>query len=158
MVTRGTITVFTNNGTVDGIVPRAAAIEANYTNLIRVPVNVFDFDFMAFTRDPALMIDGWHSLKPYAVGMTNGWKTVEQHVADARLVLKANNYEQLLTLLEKDRVDVAILDRVMGDWVLKRLGFDLVPVEPPLDSVPKYFYVHKNTGTWSLKLPGFCRR
>ncbi|MCP4391213.1 MAG: ABC transporter substrate-binding protein, partial [Gammaproteobacteria bacterium] len=53
--------VFTNNGTVDSIVPRAAAIEANYTNLIRVPVNVFDFDFMAFTRDPALMIDGWHS-------------------------------------------------------------------------------------------------
>lgn len=135
--------VFTNNGAVDAVVPRAAAIEKKYPDLVRVPVEVFRFDFMAYVRDPATSIDGWQGLKPYSVGLIKGWKIVEQNTGEARMISKVNDYEQLLNMLDKGRVDVAILDRVMGGWVLKNLGFELQPVEPPLASVPTYFYLHR---------------
>lgn len=134
---------FTNNGTDDGNIARTAGIEKKFTNLIRVPEKVFDFEFMAYTKSPVIDIDDWSSLQPYAVGIINGWKIVERNVNDAKLVTPVNNYEQLLTLLDKERVDVAILDRVMGGWKLKQLGFDLAAIEPPIVRKPMFIYVHK---------------
>ena len=134
--------VFTDNGTVDGVVPRAAAIEAGYPNLVRVPEDVFKFEFMAYTRDPGIKVDGWASLAPHTVGYINGWKIVENNIVDVNNAVPVNSYQQLLTLLNKGRVDVAILDRVMGGWVAQQLEFDLQLQEPPLNVEPTYFYLH----------------
>ena len=135
--------VDTNGGTYDGIIARTPAIEKKLPNLVRVPVNILDFEFMAYVKNPSIRIDGWDSLDPYAVGMINGWKIVEQNTLGARSVAKVNDYRQLLTLLEKERIDVAILDRVMGGWQLKQLGFDQVAIEPPIVKKPNYVYLHK---------------
>ncbi len=135
--------VFTNDGTADGVVPRAAAIEAGYPNLIRVPGEVFEFDFVAYSKTPDVRIDGWQSLNPYSVGMINGWKIVENNLGSARAISKVSNYRQLLTLLDRGRVEVAILDRVMGSWVLEQLGYDITLLEPPLEIEPTYFYLHR---------------
>ena len=134
---------FANDKTVDGTGPRTAAIEKKFPNLVRIPINVFQFDFMVYSRDPELSITGWDSLKPYSVGLLNGWKIVEQNTTEARLVTKATNYDQLLKLLDLGRVEVAIMDRVMAGWQLRQLGFDLHAIEPPIASKPNFIYVHK---------------
>jgi len=135
--------VFANNSTVDGTGPRAAAIEDKPHSLIRIQEKIFDFEYMAYTRDPTIKIEDWSSLKPYTVGIINGWKIVEHNVEDAKSVIKVNNFGQLLRLLEKGRVDVAILDRVMGGWKSRQLGLGLMAIEPPLIKKPNFIYVHK---------------
>lgn len=77
------------------------------------------------------------------MGLINGWKIAEQNTIGAKLVTKVNGYEQLLTLLDKGRVDIAILDRVMGGWKLDQLGFKLTAIEPPIIIKPNFIYVHK---------------
>ena len=135
--------VYTNSGNYDGHIARTPAIEAKFSNLLRVPINIFDFEFMAFTKKPDLKITGWESLLPYSVGMINGWKIVEQNTAGAISVLKANDYEQLLSLLDKERVDVAVLERVMGGWQMKQLGYDILIIEPAIATEPNFIYLHK---------------
>ena len=66
--------LWTNNGIYDGHVSRTSAVKKSLPNLIRVPVNVFDFDFMVYAKDPGLVISGWDSLSPNSVDMINGWK------------------------------------------------------------------------------------
>jgi polar amino acid transport system substrate-binding protein len=135
--------IFANNKTVDGTGPRTAAIEEKFPNLIRVPVNVLDFDFMAYSKNRAINISGWESLNPYSVGFINGWKIVEHNTTNAKLVTKATDYDQLFRLLEKGRIDIAILDREMGGWQLRQLGFDLHAIEPPIITKPNFLYLHK---------------
>lgn len=134
---------FANNKTVDGTGPRTAAIEKSFPNLVRVPGNVFQFEFMVYSKDPAISVNGWESLLAYSVGLINGWKIVEQNTANAKLVTRAENYDQLFQMLELGRIDVAVMDRVMAGWELKQLGLDLHAIEPPIISQSNYIYVHK---------------
>ena len=135
--------VFTNDGKTDVIIGRAAAIEKRLPNIIRVPVNILDFEYTAYTKDPDLRIDGWQSLDGYTVGIINGWKIIEQNVGSAKQVVKVNDFGQLLSLLDIGRVDVAIMDRIMGEWTFRQLGLDLNIVQPPFISQPNFVYVHK---------------
>jgi len=134
---------FTNDGVDDGNIARTRAIEKKFTNLIRVPEKVFDFEFMAYSKNPSITLSDWASLKPYVVGIINGWQIVERNVAGARLVTRANNYEQLFKLLDKGRVEVAILDRAMGSWKLKQLRLDIYPIEPAIIKQPMFIYLNK---------------
>jgi polar amino acid transport system substrate-binding protein len=134
---------YTNDGVYDGNIARTRAVEKKFTNLIRVPEKIFDYEFMAYTKKPSITLSGWASLKPYAVGIVNGWELVERNLADAKLVTRANDYEQLFNLLDKGRVEVAILDRAMGSWKLKQLGLDIYPIEPPISKQPMFIYLNK---------------
>ena len=134
---------FTNDGTHDGNIAGIRAIEQRFENLVRVPEKVFDFEFMVYSKNPDLKITGWDSLEPYVVGIISGWKIVERNTRSARLVTAVNNYEQLLTLLEKKRVDLVVLDRVMGGWTLQQLGYDLSAIEPPIVNSPMFIYLHR---------------
>jgi polar amino acid transport system substrate-binding protein len=133
----------TNDGVYDGNIARTRAVEKKFTNLIRVPEKVFDYEFMAYSKNPSITLPDWASLKPYVVGIINGWQIVERNVADARLVTRANDYEQLFKLLDKGRVEIAILDRAMGSWKLKQLGLDIYPIEPPIIKQPMFIYLNR---------------
>lgn len=135
--------VYTNEGNYDGHIARTAAVEKNYSDLVRVPVNVLDFDFMVYSKNAQLSVSDWRDLLPHSVGMINGWKIVEQNIAGAKAVFKVNSYDQLLAMLDKGRIDAAILDRVMGEWALRHAGYELHMIEPPLVSKPNYIYVHR---------------
>lgn len=134
---------YTNNGNYDGNLARSTIIEKKNKNMLRVPEPVYEFEFMAYSRNRDFKVDGWSSLDPYVVGIINGWKIVERNVAGAKLVTGVNDYEQLFNLLDRGRVDVAILDRVMGGWKLQQLGLEITPIEPPIIKRPMFIYLHK---------------
>ncbi len=135
--------VYTNDGSYDGHIARTVAVEKRFPDLLRIPVDIFSFDFMVYSKNPQLSVLGWQDLLPYSVGMINGWKIVEQNLDGARAVFKVNSYDQLLAMLDKGRIDVAILDRVMGEWTLRSGGYESHIIEPPLISKPNYIYVHR---------------
>jgi len=133
----------TNSGVYAGNLARSVAIEGKFTNMVRVPEQIFEFEFMAYSRDRSIQVLNWGDLKPYVVGIINGWKIVERNVTEVRAVTRVNDYEQLFGLLDKGRIDVAILDRVMGSLQLKQLGLDIRAIEPALVKRPMFLYLHK---------------
>lgn len=133
-----------NAGIEDGEVSRVAGIEKTYTNLIPVPEKLVDHHFVAFTRDPALKDASWANLQPLTVGYIRGYKIVEKNIPPGTRTTTANDAEQLLTMLDKGRIDVAIYRRWEGLLLAKKLGIKNIRIiEPSLAETGIYIYLNK---------------
>lgn len=134
--------LMSNEGLTDGEALRIAGLEKNYPNLLRVPEPVSVFDFMAWSMRKDTRIAGWSALKPLAVGYTFGWKLYDQQVKEAYEIIRVRSIDQLFPLLKKQRIDVALLDRWQGYYLLRHSGVEARPVEPPLASVDMFIYLN----------------
>ncbi|MBT9568784.1 MAG: transporter substrate-binding domain-containing protein [Thiobacillus sp.] len=133
-----------NAGIEDGEISRVAGIEKAYPNLIPVPEKLVDHHFVAFTRDTSLKHASWDSLRPYSVGFIRGYKIVERNIPPGTQTLTANNAEQLMTMLDKGRVDIAIYRRWEGEALAQKMGLrNLRILEPSLAETGIYIYLHK---------------
>lgn len=139
-----------NAGIDDGDLWRIAGLEKLYPNLVRVPEKVFDVNFVAFAykpgaTEPGIEIDGWHSLKPHIVGLIKGWKILEKNVPAGTDVVYTGDAEQLFTLLEKRRIDIALYSRLMGlDIIRRRQMTGVTDLSPPLATREMFVYLHKS--------------
>lgn len=132
-----------NAGVEDGDVFRAAAIERDYPNLLRVPERVLDLDFVAYALRPDVRVQDWGDLARYRVGYTAGWKIFERNVKAALDVTTVREPEQLMPLLTRGRADVVLVDRWQGLWLAREAGLTLRPLEPPLARVDMLMYLHR---------------
>ena len=134
-----------NDGIDDGDLLRIAGLEKLYPNLIRVPEKIFDVNFVAFANKPEVEIDRWLSLKPYIVGLIKGWKIFEKNIPAGTDMVYAHDPEQLFTLLEKGRIDIALYTRLMGLDIVKRRQLTGVTIlSPPLAIRETFLYLHKS--------------
>ena len=132
-----------NAGIEDGNIARIKGIEKKYTNLVRVPGKVVDFEFMVYTKRADFPVTGWDSLKPYDVGFITGWKILEKNVTGTRSTARVRSREQLFALLDNQRVDVVIHDRWGGLWWLQQHKGNIHYLEPPLDARELFLYLNK---------------
>jgi len=133
-----------NAGIEDGEVSRVAGIETAYPNLIPVPEKLVDHHFVAFTRNATLKHASWASLQPLSVGYIRGYKIVEKNIPPGTQTATANDAEQLLTMLDKGRIDVAIYRRWEGLVLAQKLGIQNIHViEPSLVETGVYIYLNK---------------
>lgn len=134
-----------NAGIVDGDGPRIPNLGdiGDYPNLLRVPVELIDVDFVAFTRGAALEAASWAALAPYNVGIVRGWKILEQNITGARSLVRTKTATLLFGLLANDRIDVAVIDRLSGLAAAHAVGIRDVRVSPrPLARRPMYLHLH----------------
>jgi polar amino acid transport system substrate-binding protein len=127
----------------DGNIARIAGLEETYTNLLRVPGKIIDFEFMAFTSNADFQVSGWDSLSPYNVGFITGWKIFETHITEARSVTQVRNPGQLFTLLENRRADVVMFDRWGGLWWIRAHGVAAHALQPPIAVREMFLYLNK---------------
>lgn len=132
-----------NAGIDDGNIARVKGMEKQYPNLIRVPEKVLVYDFLAFSRNKDLKIDGWKSLSAYNVAYITGWKILEKNITNAKSITRVRSPKQLFTLLKNDRTEVIIFDRWGGLWWIKSLGLKVYPLKPPVISKDMFLYMHK---------------
>ena len=133
-----------NRGINDGDLLRVEGIDKLYPNLVRVPVRLFDFEFVAFTKKTMPPISGWKDLKPYSVAIIRGWKILEKNVLGTACLTKVEDAEILFRLLESDRADVAIYERLQGQHIIQKLGLSNIRVvEPPIITKAMFLYLHK---------------
>jgi polar amino acid transport system substrate-binding protein len=147
-----------NEGRVDGEVSRVKAFERDYPNLIPVPVPVNHLQGTAFSKNGAIELRGWESLRDYTVGITRGMKFAERGTAGMAIV-RANSHQQLFQLLDKGRVDVAINPFVNGVVIIKKLKLEGIYVlEPPLVRVDLYHFLHKRHAALVPKITDSIRK
>lgn len=84
--------VMADEGSVDGEVARIASYANSHPNLIRVRESGFDVNFIAFSADPDINIDGWKSLrdKDYKIVGKRGVKKLQEKLPG--VVKKENTY------------------------------------------------------------------
>jgi polar amino acid transport system substrate-binding protein len=132
-----------NSGIDDGNFARTAGLNRLYPNLIRVPEKLIDMEFVAFTRDERIRVTDWESLKPYHVGILNGWKILERNVVGTASLIKLKNQQLLFTMLAKGRVDLVVYSRRQGSEVVKARGLkDVRILTPPLAVREMFLYLN----------------
>ncbi|OQX06994.1 MAG: hypothetical protein BWK76_25475 [Desulfobulbaceae bacterium A2] len=128
----------------DGDFVRIAGLEKIYPNLIMVPEQLDDFEFVAFTRTLNLPVTSWATLTPYHVGIVRGWKILEENLAGVKKLIAVKNQEQLFLLLKNGRVDVVVYAGKEGAALIRQLGIaDASALAPPLAVRPMYLYLNK---------------
>ena len=121
-----------NRGIVDGDAGRIGGMSQRYTNLIQIPEILMVADFVAFTLNLKFRPGGWQSLRSYNVAIVRGHKISEENVVGTRGLFKARNAEALFSLLNNNRVDIAICERLFGSLTAMKTNPAIRPVEPPL--------------------------
>jgi len=148
-----------NQGVDDGTYTRIAGLTLLYPNLVMVPEPISEFVFTAFTRDPAMRVQGWADLKPYNVGFINGWKIVEANTADVRSRTGVKDETALFALLDKGRAEVVVVDLYSGLEIIRRMGYTgMRPLEPPLERRPMFLYLHQRHAALVPRLAEALRR
>lgn len=141
-----------NAGIDDGDLARIAGLEKVYPNLVRVPEKLLDIEFVAFGKNRHQAVS-WSVLRKQTAGYLIGWKIYENKLKGSKSVLAASNANQLFELLERDRIDVALYARFMGQARLKQLGYnDIYQLRPTLASRQMFIYLHKRHAALVPKL------
>jgi polar amino acid transport system substrate-binding protein len=146
-----------NAGVLDGDLTRIAGLEKQYTNLLRVPEKLVDWEFTAFSKDASIP-STWTAMRRYSVGHIKGWKIYEQNLTGAERVATADDPAQLFRLLELDRIEVALYMRWMGLALIQQQGLSGVhALAPPLATREMFIYLNKRHADLVPSLAGALR-
>jgi len=133
-----------NSGIDDGDVSRIRGLEKQYPNLVRVPESVMHFEMVAFSRKANFTVSGAASLAPYTVGIPKGWKILERNTAGARSVTSLENGKQLFAMLDKERIEIAIIEKFQGMHFVKDKGIKGIRIlQKPLVEGDWFMYLNK---------------
>lgn len=133
-----------NSGLDDGDVGRVAGLDKHYPNLVQVPVQVHVYQVVVFSKTIEFPVDGVQSLAPYHVGVLTGRKAVENLAKRARQVTSLDRPEQLFSMLDKQRIDIAIMEKAQVMAAIKELGVKNIRVlQPNLLEGNLYLYLNK---------------
>lgn len=137
---------YSNAGHTDGELFRVGDINKKYSNLLMIPVPINTLEGLAFSKQVRLTASGWHSLKPYKVGIRRGIKFSEKgvHSVEGIYTQVVARNEQLFRLLEAGRVDIIILARLNGLETSKKLQIPSGSLlTKTVEDYPLYHYLHK---------------
>jgi polar amino acid transport system substrate-binding protein len=132
-----------NAGLDDGDIFRVAGVEQEYPNVVRIPEKTLDNDFVAYATRSDIQIRDWADLRPYSVAYATGWKPYERNVQGVKELTKTPSIHELVPLLEKGRVDLILMDRWQGQWVVHQQGAKVRLLEPPLARFEMFMYLNK---------------
>ncbi|MDP3427047.1 MAG: transporter substrate-binding domain-containing protein [Humidesulfovibrio sp.] len=148
-----------NEGNIDGDCWRIGGHSAQYPNLIMVPEPVDVATITVFTRDPALAVATWDDLRPRNVGYIAGWKVLDANVHGTRSLARVKNIDALFTLLDKNRIDAALVDPLMGWAVIRRRGLvGMRALKPALTRQDMHLYLNKRHAGLVPRLDAILRQ
>lgn len=127
---------------IDGELARVKEAEPLLPEHIRVPVPVAKIAASAFVKELNFEVNDWQSVKPYKLGSLRGIIGVEKKLSGFN-ILEAGSPSQLLEMLDRGRIQVAIMPRPMGEFALKGLHYNIRILDPPVDMFTLYHYVNK---------------
>ncbi|MFP4374515.1 MAG: substrate-binding periplasmic protein [Spirochaetaceae bacterium] len=144
-----------NAGFFDGVVAGPKHMVRMYHHLVRIrSASIESRDFVAFSRRPVSPISSWDDLAAYNITYVRGWKTVENHVPEAKSNVALDSTRRAFELLARDRTDVVVGGRLDGTAAAARLDIDAVVQihEPPLASMSLYPYLHRKNARYVIEL------
>ncbi|QCU90531.1 substrate-binding periplasmic protein [Thiomicrorhabdus sediminis] len=146
-----------NRGINDGECCRIPeVVTKSYQNLISVEESFFEATFAAFSKKPGLKINNFEDLKPYSVATVVGWKILVNNLnrVNPREKYILSSPEQLMKMLKKGRIEVALLGYESGIKALQDVGLPNAHayLTPPLAVKKLSLILHKKNQAYSKPL------
>lgn len=133
-----------NSGIDDGEICRIAGLESIYSNLVHTTEPVMQYQMAVFSRERNFPVTGPESLMPYELGIVTGWKILERTTLQHPSRIMVDSVDQLFRMLDQGRVEIALIERLVGMEAINRLGIKGVRIlSPPFLSGDWFLYLHK---------------
>lgn len=133
-----------NKGLVDGEMSRVQGLEDDYPNIRYIPEALYKAKFFIYSKNIFDFELGWSALENQKVAYIRGWKIVDSNIPQTAIVTKAKNFQQLVNLINKDRVDCFIYSGWLDSSFKKLLEQNNIKqVHPYLVERPMYMYLSK---------------
>ncbi|MBW8853045.1 MAG: transporter substrate-binding domain-containing protein [Bradyrhizobium sp.] len=134
-----------SSGAIDGEIQRIDAVADQYPTLIRIETPINYIEPSAFTRTLTFKVDGWGSIADYDLGIVHGVGSSERGTKGMKSVQMATSLENLILMLDHDRFQIMITDRLSGEVTLKRMGLSdrIHALSPPLQHIDLYHYLNE---------------
>jgi polar amino acid transport system substrate-binding protein len=129
-------------GITGGEVARIAGLETYYPDLMRVPESVGRLEIKVFSAGISFPVTGWESLRPYNFCYMHGFKAIELASMGMQRTATAT-IEDLVRQLQGGGCEVAVLGSQAWITVDRLNAGPLRELEPPLDVLPLYHYLHR---------------
>ncbi len=133
-----------NSGVVTAELQRIDGISQDYENLVQVPIPINIIQGSGFSIKYRFPITGWHSLRPYRIGIVRGIVFAERPTRGMNVTF-ANGYEELILMLKNDEVDVGVMPRIQGLAVTRSAeNAEIIEMDGILETLFLYHYVHNS--------------
>lgn len=132
-----------SKGKADGEVSRLSVIEKKFPTLMRIPTPIGTVNSALFTLNPNLKVKSWEALANYRITVINGYKNSMKRTEGMDRI-ESTNFKQAIELVQKGRVDIAVLTEIDGLRAIKELGAkNIVMLENFIGVTPLYHYIHQ---------------
>lgn len=132
-----------SQGKADGDMQRIAGLQDRVADIVPVPESVSLYEFAGFTLDENLDGRGLTDLAGRTVGYLRGWKYYENNLPQDVDAVVVDEPQQLLTLLQRGRIDVALFSRWSGLYWADQLGITVTPIEPSFHRLEMFIYMNQ---------------
>jgi len=131
-----------NAGRVDGELGRMPVIEPNYPNLMRVPVTIVEFDFVAIKlKDTKGFIEHWDNLKERSTTRPLGIRFLDRFAEEYGMD-SAPDMESVVSQILNKRVEFGVLLAADAERFIQE--YDRLTISSDILATGKiYHYVHK---------------
>jgi len=141
-----------SSGKSDGEISRIGSIAKKYPNLIQIKIPVNFIEGMAFIKNKSLTIKNWDDLRPLKIGVNRGIIFTVNGTKGMNVQF-VNSFPSLFQMLDLERVDVIVSQRVIGLFqIFKQDLKDIIINEPPLTQLNQYHYLHKRHSKLAVRL------
>jgi polar amino acid transport system substrate-binding protein len=131
-----------NAGKVSAELARIDGIDQVFENLVQIPIPINIIQGSAFSGKYRFPVTGWHSIRPYKIGIVKGILFAEQNtVGMDRLIF--DSYSELVQAMNDGRIDVGVMPRVEGLKAIRQVNNEnILEMEGVLETLFLYHYVH----------------
>lgn len=128
----------------DGEVSRVWAITNEFPNLVRIPTPINYIEQVLYSTRK-LDVTSCEGLANFSFGIRRGVKHAEDCSVHARKVLMFNDSDQMMKVLNAERIDFVINARLHGLSYEQNEHFPkIMLIEPPLKRINLYHYLHNS--------------
>ncbi len=133
-----------DNGIDDGTFVRILSTGRRFPNLVRVPVALWQSEFVVVSKGLDFAPRGWDSLRSLTVAFPRTWHVFEKNVVTTRSPTRVARPQQLVPLLNSQRVDAVLLSRGLALRLFNGTsGRDITIHEPPLATSDLFLFLNR---------------
>lgn len=129
-------------GVADGDMQRISGLDDQYSELAIVPEPVSYYSFTGFTMEETDIEVTLDQLAGKSVAYLRGWKYYENNLPDGVEAVVVDEPSQLLTLLQRGRVEIALFSHWSGLYWADQMGLEIHPLKPAFHRLEMYMYLN----------------
>jgi polar amino acid transport system substrate-binding protein len=134
------------NGRSEGETNRLYQFGEKYPMFIRITPSTTYLEPSIFSKNQ-IKVNGWESISNYRIGIIKGIIYAENGTKGMPHVTAVNTLEQLVLMLQTNRIDLFITDKFNGIYTLKKMKLEneaKIISSPIIKKLELYHYIHNN--------------